>query len=113
VGHAGIASFLIESGADVNATNDYGWTPLHYAAAPEDESVALLLMQNGADVNAVNTDGNTPLHFAAEYGKLQMTRQMLSQTARMSANNGGATPLDLAVDSEWEPMISLLKDLSS
>ena len=57
---------LIQAGADVNAREDCGYTPLHCACASGDSAMVKLLIENGADVNAVNHDGQTPLHFAIE-----------------------------------------------
>jgi ankyrin repeat protein len=38
---------------NVNVKDDeYGWTPLHYAALNGHIEIARLLLQNGADVNA-------------------------------------------------------------
>ncbi|KAM0431479.1 hypothetical protein ACHAPT_005457 [Fusarium lateritium] len=51
---------------DVNQTDSFGRTPLHYACASgEAESVALLL-KHGGDVNAVDSEGSTLLHACAE-----------------------------------------------
>ena len=57
-----IAVLLIANGADVNAKNKYGDTPLHCAATKE---IAELLIANGADVNAKEVDDLTPLDWAA------------------------------------------------
>ena len=58
--HKEIAELLIAEGADVNAKNVDGWTPLHSAAAGRKE-IAELLIANGADVNAKDDKGRTPL----------------------------------------------------
>src|SRR5262245_11305393 len=44
-----IAQFLIDRGANVNAANDQGITPLHLATVPE---MARLLIENGANLEA-------------------------------------------------------------
>ena len=54
----------LAAGADVNAKNQNGSTPLHEAATKD---VAELLIAEGADVNAKD-DGWTPLHSAAWEG---------------------------------------------
>ena len=54
----------IAAGADVNAKNDWGWTPLTYAAINDHEEIAELLIAKGADVNAKRDDGKTPLDVA-------------------------------------------------
>jgi len=67
-----IAKYLISKGADVNAKNDIGWTPLHQAAADTGHAehdagkleVAKILISNGANVNATDSRGLTPLNWA-------------------------------------------------
>jgi len=49
---------LLANGADVNAKDGDGATPLHYAT---DREIAELLIANGANVNAKDGDGETPL----------------------------------------------------
>jgi ankyrin repeat protein len=51
----------LAAGADVNAKNDFGWTPLHQVATKE---IAELLIAEGAEVNVNDRGGSTPLHNA-------------------------------------------------
>jgi ankyrin repeat protein len=60
-----IAARLIENGADVDAVDQFGRTPLHRAVAYSD--VVSLLIQSGADVNAADIFGRTALHEALQY----------------------------------------------
>ena len=54
---------LIQEGADVNALNQDGQSPLHEALALEDNyDIARLLIENGADLANKTTDNKTPLH---------------------------------------------------
>lgn len=56
-------------GADVNATDNNEWTPLHLAAQNGHvEAVYFLGEELGADVNAKDRNERTPLHLAAKYG---------------------------------------------
>ena len=57
---------------DVNAKNDDGWTPLHFATSiihranlPKTKIVELLLNSTSIEVNLVTDTGRTPLHFAS------------------------------------------------
>lgn len=46
-----LAEILLQHGANVNAKNDYGKTPLHEAAEEGDIDTVELLLRYGADVN--------------------------------------------------------------
>jgi len=55
---------LLTNGAAVNARDNYGLTPLHYAVLERPEKtgeVATVLIANGADVKARTDEGLTPL----------------------------------------------------
>lgn len=56
---------LLDAGANLNAGNDVGYTPLHVAAKRGREAVVVLLLEAGANPNAEDNDGKTPLHWAA------------------------------------------------
>src|SRR5262245_16408063 len=59
---------LLARGAEVNARNAHGWTPLHVAAAGGDSAVIALLLKHGADVHAQSHIGTTPLDNATTRG---------------------------------------------
>jgi predicted component of type VI protein secretion system len=52
---------LIEAGADVNARDGMGQTPLMFATRNSTPEVVTLLIEAGADVNARASSGRTPL----------------------------------------------------
>ena len=61
---AGVVGLLLAAGAEVNAQDHRGYTPLLHAARPE---VFDLLVAAGADIRARSNDGWTALHRAALY----------------------------------------------
>ncbi|AXK61114.1 ankyrin repeat domain-containing protein [Candidatus Chromulinivorax destructor] len=78
---------LIDAGADVNAVNQKGETPLHYAAKNQYNTLIPLLIAAGADLHAKNKDGKIAWDVAAEKNKdplnLQHTRDLLKPVAAL------------------------------
>jgi len=68
---------LLAKGAEVNARNAHGWTPLHVAAAGGDPAVIALLLKHGADVHAQSHIGTTPLDNATTRGGRQAVIDLL------------------------------------
>ena len=58
--------FLIELGADINAQDEDGWTPVMVAASTGYDMKVLPFIQVGADLNIKSNDGDTALSLAKE-----------------------------------------------
>jgi ankyrin repeat protein len=59
------AGSLLDSGAEIEAKNEDGSTPLNWAAAFAQTEIVKLLINRGARINARDKYGNTPLMSAA------------------------------------------------
>ncbi len=66
-GHTLVARLLVEAGADVNVTDNDGWTPLHWAAKAGDGELMLLMVQADGDLLAMDGEGRTPFDILREY----------------------------------------------
>lgn len=73
-GHLVTVRELIASGADVNATDDDDWTPLHSVAMSDHVDLARLLLDSGARVDAGThgISGATPLSYALFYAQREV-----------------------------------------
>ncbi len=60
------AKLLLDAGASVNQTTEYGWTPLLTAVNNRNYKLAAYLIERGADVNLANKGGWTPLYLATD-----------------------------------------------
>jgi ankyrin repeat protein len=78
--------------------DEYGRTPLHYAAAEGNASLVEELLRSGADVNAQDDDGWSPLHFGAQAGSTSVVAVLLGAGADVALRDRfGNTPLFRAV----------------
>ena len=81
-------SEALSKGAEAEACDDKGITPLHYAAGRgrQRESIELLLKQ-GMDINILDGRGGTPLHWAAALqNKPEIVELLLQRGANVHAN---------------------------
>jgi ankyrin repeat protein len=84
-------------GADVNATQGDGTTPLHWAVYKVDRELVAELLRLGANANVTNKYGSSPLAEAAKLGDLALVRQLLDAGADVeSPNADGQTALMIA-----------------
>ena len=61
LGRLETARYLLEQGADKNKANNYGQTPLHWAAYFNHLEMVLLLMRHGAHLNVRTTARELPM----------------------------------------------------
>jgi ankyrin repeat protein len=103
-----VATALLRAGADPNARNRRGATPLHYACDPRPRTgtwdpaaqaaLIRLLVAQGAAIDAGDQGGATPLHRAVRGRSVAAVGQLLELGARCDVvlEKGRTSPLHLA-----------------
>jgi ankyrin repeat protein len=78
--------------------DEYGRTPLHYAALDSDATAVKKHLALGANAGAVDNNGWTPLHFAAQSHAVEVAKLLLEAGAPVDVRDlNGNTPLSTAV----------------
>lgn len=105
---ADLVQLLLRFGADVNAQDRAGTSPLHIAAGSNPELMQLAL-SSGTDVNLMDGSGKTPLHGAASVGMLAGAQALLAAGADVNARDMvGKTPLYLAKEHGHYEVVNFL-----
>ena len=115
--------YLVRHGADVNARDNRGRTPLmklfgeRYIMNRALDALEILL-DKGADMNAADNDGNTVLHYIADSSSCNEAKEALEilldygDVDAEAVNNDGKTALDNAQYWENESLIKLILSLT-
>jgi len=109
-GDLDLTKALIKAGADVNAVNDYGATPLGEAAVLADPEIVRALIKAGADVNHGNEWGQTALMSVARTDRVKAAEYLIDAGADVNATEKERhqTALMMAAAESQPAMVALL-----
>jgi ankyrin repeat protein/L-ascorbate metabolism protein UlaG (beta-lactamase superfamily) len=107
-GKMDFAEVLLNKGSDINAADDFGWSPLGRAALWQ-PAMALWLIERGASVNALNDTVASPLQAAARGGDTSLVRMLLAKGADPNWHGGGwEYPLHPAITGGHAGVVGIL-----
>lgn len=82
-----LTELLLKHGANVNLSNNFGQTPLHFACLTGAQSIVQSLINKGANVNALNRYKETPLHTCGTHGYKDIFHLLLKSGADIKIKN--------------------------
>jgi ankyrin repeat protein len=102
-----VADYLIDQGANINARNTSGGSPVYFAF----RSVELMqrLIAKGADVNVRAYLGLTPLHQAASMGRLDAAKLLIDHGADLNARGNWGTILQTLIYRKGDSSAEMVK----
>ncbi|XP_022891704.1 ankyrin repeat domain-containing protein 50-like [Olea europaea var. sylvestris] len=108
-GEVDLLESLLEKGASVNFSDQYGLTPLHIAAIKGHKDAVMMLVEFGADLESQDAEGHTPLHLAVEGGSVEIVQILIDRGANVNAKSKkGATPLYISKLMEYQHITEVL-----
>jgi len=109
-----IVEVLLIHGANVNAKNNKGVTPLHFAVSSGDVKIVKMLIKYGAYVNARDDEGNTPLHYATYFSCVRALSLVdLPGSIKLFLENSVAPTIKLLLENGADPTIRNSRGISA
>ena len=96
-GHLIKVQTALENGANPNAKDDDGWTPLHIAASWGHVDLVKILLERGADPRIADKWGHIPL----DYAKDSVIRSLLESALRNSYSEVPGEPRMQSNEGTW------------
>jgi len=96
---------LRDAGANLEATDRYGYSPLHHATSSKSVELVSLLVQARVNVDATGNGGITALHLAGRRGAADCIEVLLAAGADIDVRtSAGRRPFDMAITRPYHRM---------
>jgi len=106
---ARVKAMILEKPELIQAKDNAGRTPIHFAANAGDKDLFDFLIGRGADIKAQTNAGTTVLHYASIGGNIGIVRALIEGGADVKArNNQGLSPLQSAAQSGQLEVLKIL-----
>ena len=79
LGHTGVVQLLVSHGANVDAADEAGLSPLDHAIRNGKDATAVYLLESSARADSLGPEGYSRLYRAAETGSSLLVMQLLQQ----------------------------------
>ena len=105
-----VPQYLIWKGADINAVDSSGTTPLGRAVISESKEAVEFLINHNAELNTQDNTGMTPLHYAADSENREIMLLLLNSGADKKIRDyEGRPPLSIAMARNHREIVKVLR----
>lgn len=106
-----IIRIFLSREAEINLTDFYGNTAVHYAAGNSQLAAVRLLLDKNPNLNIQNKDGNTALHLAVISGNIDIVSEIVLKGADTRIrNNDRKYPIDIARENNNAGIFEVLRE---
>ncbi|MGD9347880.1 MAG: ankyrin repeat domain-containing protein [Candidatus Aminicenantes bacterium] len=104
-----VKNILENEPAKIDAKDEEGYTPLHWACMRAHWDIANYLIERGADLNVVGGDGGTQINWAVHHDNVDIIKALIDKGAKLNIRNQwGMTELHTAI---WRGNIHVVEYL--
>lgn len=111
-GHLEIVRALIGTGAEISPVDDLGFTPLAIAVGQGQDEIVRILLDSGSSANhrIHGNENGTVMHTACAWNRLEVAKVLVEHSdVDLNAKDAtGRTPLDYALEGEYNRLVSYL-----
>ena len=104
-----VAAYLIQKGANVDARNNWGDTPIFRVANNGNLKMVQFFADKGAELDLRNDHGATPLNYASGNGHIAVMQYLIDHGANVNTLGNGHSPLAWACHNSHHGYLEAVK----